>query len=199
MANVTAILLNYRRPGNIPHIVEALRSQDEPVEILLINNSGFQTFGVKRTVHIPWNAGAWIRIPFSAHAETDYVMWLDDDIMPTYPAFVRSMRQVAEVRKDSVVGAFGRRLGPEPTYYSGARDADGWVEIVKGRCVMFHRSLLQRVTLSNAIRPYRYRHEDVYLSLEAGRGRPLNWVEPSLRQHLRELDAPYAESKRPDH
>ena len=198
-AQVTCVLLNYKRPDNIPVIIEALRAQTLPVDILLINNSGHQTFGVKRAVSIPWNAGTWIRIPFSAQAETPYVMWLDDDLVPTHPQFVESMRWVTECRKDAIVGAWGKRLITGDNCYSDAPDVDGWVEVVKGRCLMFHRNLLQRVTLSNAIRPYPYRHDDIYLSLEIGRGEQTNWSHPPLREHLQELPASYAESQRPDH
>ncbi len=199
MGRVTAILLSYKRPENIPIILDSLRVQTEKPDIMLINNGGFQTFGVKKTVHIPWNAGAWIRHPFAVCTQTPFVMFLDDDLIPTDPDFVRDMMYICDLHRDGITGIFGKCLGPEPYYYSKAPDATEWVHIVKGRCMMLGRSLFERVTFGNITRPITVAHEDVYLSLEIGRGERAHWVDPGLQGRIENLPEPFAESKRPQH
>jgi len=201
VAEVTAILLNYRRQGNVYRIIEALQRQDGRPEIMLIDNGPepYPWVVPGRVVRVPWNAGPYVRIPFAVYAQTPWIMFLDDDLVPTDDQFVDDLRYIAELRQDCIAGLFGKRLIPGPHYYSDAPDADGWVHIVKGRCMMFHRSVLERVTLSNAVRIMPETHEDVYLSLEVGRGRPTNWVEPGMYERIEELPAPFALCDRPTH
>jgi len=42
-------------------------------------------------------------------------------------------------------------------------------------------------------------HEDIFLSLEIGRGEAINWVEPGLAARLENLPDPFAQSDRPQH
>lgn len=183
----------------MPAIIESLREQSEPPELLLLNNGGYNTFGVERVVSIPWNAHAWIRYPFGVYARTPYVMFLDDDLMPADHHFVRDMRVITEGRRDGIVGTHGRQLGSAPTYYTGGQDMAGWVEIVKGRCMMLNKDTLSRVSLANVSRPYPVDHEDIYLSMEIGGGQPIHWADNGLRKRVIQLPEPHAMSKLPDH
>ena len=201
MAEVTAVLLNWKRPANVRRIIKALGTQTMCPEIILIDNSaeGFLGDVPGRVVRIPWNAGSFVRIPFAVYAQTPWILFLDDDLMPGDDEFVADLQWVADLRRDCIAGIFGKLLVPGPRPYSDAPEVDGWVQIVKGRCMMFHRSALERVTLSNAIRFMPETHEDIYLSLEVGRGAATNWVEPTLRERIVELPAPFALCERETH
>ena len=197
MSKVTTILLNWRRPENMALIIDSLKTQSEPPELLLVNNGGYHTFGIKRVVSIPWNGHAWIRYPFAVYAETPYVMFLDDDLMPADRFFVRDMQRLTETYRDSIVGTHGRRISSGPNYYTGGQDAAGWVEIVKGRCMMMDKSILGRVTLANINRPWPVDHEDIYLSMEIGCGQAIHWADDALRKRVIQLQEPHALSKLP--
>jgi len=197
--DVTAVLLNWKRPKNVRRIIRRLQEQTHQPEILLIDHSieGYPWDVPGRLIRIPWDTGPFVRVLFSPYARTSWIMHLGDDLMPRDSEFVADLRRIAELRHDGLVGAFGKRLAGPPRYYSTMPDVEGWVHTVK-RCYMFHRSKLERTTLRYAAQ-YPPLHDDLYLSLEIARGRMTNWVEPGLRKRLVELPAPHAISARPSH
>ena len=196
---VTAILLYYQRHDNMPRIVQALQEQSEAVDIwMIVNNSTWQSWGADRAVHIPWNAGVSIRVLMAVYAETPWVMFLDDDLVPDDTEFVKDALRLAVKRPDVILGAYGRYLSPTPPHYHC--DADGRVRIVKGRFMFFHRDLLDNVRLPCVPPELDVRFcEDIHLSLEVGRGEPVHWVDAGLRERLRELPDAGGLCHRPGH
>jgi len=183
-ALVTAILLNYNRPDNIAHIVDALESQSEKVNVVVINNAADPYAG--QSVHVPWNAGCYIRISFALYAETDWVLFIDDDLKPTDGDFIRDAVATASKRPDAITGAYGRHLSRVFPYYE--RDAMGPVEIVKGRLMLFRKDILSRVRLFSypSWLPTGF-GEDIHLCLEVGHGEPVHFADEFLRGRLVDL------------
>lgn len=191
MSRVTAILLNYKRPENMEALIESLHSQTEPVSILLVDNSGqMEQWDVDRTVYAPWNAGCYARTIFALYAETKWVMMFDDDLMPNDARFVEDALRIAEQHR-FITGAFGCRLSKTPPHYMGRPNVDstGPSPMVKGRFMVYRRSLLDCVTLGGLMqyKRYRIRCDDIYLNLLTGHGNPVHWVDVGLRQRLKEL------------
>lgn len=200
MPNVTAVLVNYRRPDNLTRILTRLKAQRETPELMLVNNAGFRTFGVERFVGIPWNAGPMARVALSQWADTEWVMWLDDDLIPTDDDFVGDLLEVARHRPDGITGVFGVALAQPPHYYSRGAQVAGHVHICKGRCLMFRRDILRHVSLGAHRSPVDYRmHDDIWLSLSTGYLKRTHWAVPEFRQRLAELPDPHAICDRPDH
>lgn len=206
---MTALLISYKRPENMARIVAALRAQTLRPELLLINNSGCETFGVERTVHVPWDAGPFLVVPFALYARTDWVMVVQDDLMPGDAEFVADALALAQERPESITGAFGRRLSLTPPHYG--RDAWGSVEIVKSRFWVFRKAILTWVCFPDLTPPAGandpWIHEDIWLSLAVGEGQPVHWASEMLRDRLVELPearpgqdiAKVAYSHRPHH
>lgn len=195
---VTAILLNWQRPANVHCIVTALRKQAEPVEMWVINNANMAFFDADRHMFIPWNAGVSIRVLMAVYVETPWIMFLDDDLMPGDTEFVKDALAVAEEHPRFITGAYGRHIAQMPPYYFG--DADGRVEVVKGRFMLFRRELLERVRMPCVPPGLDVRFcEDIHLSLEAGDGSPMHWVDAGLRERLVELPDSGGLSHRPEH
>jgi len=191
VSQVTAVLLNYKRPENMGALVESLRSQTEPVSILLVDNSGqMEPWDVDRTVYVPWNAGCYARTIFALYADTKWVIMLDDDLMPNDTRFVEDALRIAEQHR-FITGAFGCRLSKTPPHYMGRPNIDstGPSPIVKGRFMVYRRALLDYITLGGFMqyKRYRIRCDDIYLNLSTGNGNPVHWVDMGLRQRLKEL------------
>jgi len=189
MAEVTAVLINYKRPQNMAQIIAMLRAQTVRLELMLINNAGCEDFGVERTVHVPWDAGPFLVIPFALYARTEWVMVIQDDLKPGDMEFVADALELARMRPNAITGAFGRRLSFVPPHY--AQDAFGSVEIVKSRFWIFRKALVNRVRFpvlrppSGANDPWI--HEDIWFSLAVGKGRPVHLASLGLRDRLVEL------------
>lgn len=192
MSDVTAVLLNYRRPENLYLLIDSLRWQTNVPEIILVNNSPeyHHPLGVERAVQIPWNAGCFARIYFALYAGTEWVMFIDDDLRPKDAQFVEDALAAARQHPNVITGAFGRKLSPTPPHYHGRQDVtEGLVAIVKGRFMFFRRELLGRLCLSRFPLHYLPRCDDIYLSFEIGACCPVHRLEPGLAERLQELPA----------
>lgn len=78
---ITIVLMNFKRPENLKLIVESLRSQTATCQIFMWDNSQTNTefSGIDWSVRSSQNAFCWPRFFMMAHAETEFVMTLDDD------------------------------------------------------------------------------------------------------------------------
>ena len=185
MITVTAILLSWKRQLNMDAIVQALRAQTVPVEVWLINNFDMAHYGADRAVHIPWNAGEWARYPFAARAETEYVMFQDDDFMLGDDWFLEDAIKIHnEHCPDNLLGVAGRGLQTEPPHYApDIVNRDGYAAILKGHFQLFKPEVTRRARMA--------RHpsaSDIYWALDIGGGDPVHWVSADLGRRLKTLD-----------
>lgn len=198
MADVTVILLNYKRPDNIPVLVDALRSQTEPIDIWLVNNAGpytwMPTFAADRYTWMPWNGGCFSRLLMAAYVQTPWICFISDDLCPADDRFIADMLLVVRGqfnRGRAMVGTDGHGLNRESPYYDKYDNRDGLVPILKGTVICFPRAALDRVHLSRPLLrlepAYLRRCEDLYLSLETGAGKPVHWSDAGLRARLKDL------------
>lgn len=185
MPEVTAILLQYKRPEKLARLIDALKGQTEKPEIMVIDN-GPQPFTLREVgkyVRIPWNAGCWIRLAFARYTATDWIVFMDDDVLPADGCFVEDALRIAQERPQAITGAFGRTLAFDPPHYRD--DAIEYVHIIKGRFVIFNKALLEKVTLH----PYGGEHdprflEDIFLSLQVGGCHPVHWADLGLQRRI---------------
>jgi len=185
---LTVVLLNYKRPRNLGAILDALDCQHLKSETIVIDNSGVRT---RSDVVIADNAGCFARLLFSVYARTDWVMWIDDDICPADDAFTYDAVGIAEEHLGGVVGIYGHKVNRQAPHYVKVESASGNVALVKGRLLLFHRSLLADVHLSRQMlstnREYLKRCDDLYLSLEIGRCEPIHWADDGLMGRVEAL------------
>lgn len=193
-ADITTILLNYRRPQNLPLLIEALKEQAVSSAIMVINNHGESRCfaGADRDVHIPWNAGCFARLAFLPWVRTPWVAFMDDDALPADPNFMSDALTIAEGRPiRAITGAFGRWLGTHPPHYHGQPDVTGRTPIIKGRFMLFRRQAVGLLHVPclpiEDDADYLIRCDDLYLSLELGRGNPIHWADEGLQDRIEDL------------
>lgn len=187
MAEVTAILLNYKRPTNVRRIIPALRAQTVDLHIVLVDNSvGYVALDADQKPDELWkpprNIGPFARY-LAAYAYDGWLYFQDDDVVPKDGEFVADLLALAQERPAAITGAYGRNIPPSPPHYRH-RDTYGQTNMVKAICCMMHRS-----TLGQARFPAGDvgRNDDIWISLETSGGKPIHWSERSFIQRLRLL------------
>jgi hypothetical protein len=89
--NVEVVLMNWKRPENIPIIMDALRKQDYPCLITLLDNAAEEQFQLPQPVKemadkylfIPEHPfGPYLRYACFGFYEKDYIFFIDDDMKP---------------------------------------------------------------------------------------------------------------------
>ena len=194
---VNVVLLNYNRPQNIPSIIEALRAQSVPVNITLWHNGVTDDIpGADRVVHSSANLGCLARWHMAAQSGCDYVVSLDDDLVPEDPRLFERCIAASEAAGDSrIIGRSGKLLGAGPRYYrngtgvSASRDGDREVDVVKGRFMFVPVRLLSRVPLY--FEDYEGRGDDIWISLWTADRRAAHILPRFIRGAFREIpDAP---------
>ena len=202
-AAMTILLLNYRRPGNIPVILESIRRQTVPCVVFLWNNGldDVNLPGVDRYEQSGENVGCMVRWTMAREADTPYVMSLDDDLCFARDDALADVIESLGTMDDParIVGPAGCCLG-EPASYLQRRDVyagfarahaelrtaaagpDKPVDMVKGRAMALRRELLDGLTLPQE------REDDIFLSAAlAGGRRQFHRVPSRIKHAFREL------------
>ena len=170
LPSVTVILLNWKRPENLPAVLDGLQMQAVRPRIWLWDNSpGGAPEAVARrcdlVVRSNRNLGCFARWWLASRAATPYVCSIDDDFRLTDGRLLDdAVEACREKCPDGIVGIFGwkgidgcgtggspTRAGPVIDYKQGRHvngaTEDTNVDLVKGRFMVFRRDLLDRVPL----------------------------------------------------
>jgi hypothetical protein len=198
---ITVVLTNYLRQTNMPAILAALAAQTVPHRLFAWDNSPDQSFEARQAdwiVRSSLNAKCGARWWLAAHADTPWVVVLDDDLLPADERVLAdTLAKLVEHR--SAIGATGVILDPQKTYAEcqhvglGVKPitVDTRVDIVKGRYL---------AVATEKLRPLPYMplecDDDIILSAALGGG----VIAESLQQRFRELPTgPEARVQRPTH
>jgi len=176
-SEVTFLLLNYKRPGNIPKVIESIRMQDVPTKIFLWNNGDplDPVPKVDKLIQAADNEGCWARWPMASLADTPYICTLDDDISFSRPDVLRKALMVLQGKPAStIVGPFGVILDPSKSYKTSKQiqlpPEDTPVDLVKGRLMLMNRLALSKVSM---MRKSAYsREDDIAVSGLIAEGKP---------------------------
>jgi hypothetical protein len=141
--SLSVVMLNFSRRANVEQILKGHDDNPNVTEVLVWNNA-HEIFAHK-SPKVVWvnacqNFGLFPRYAMALLATNDYVMIQDDDLeIPA--ATVNSLLQCVENHKQIIHGLFGR-IPKEDNTYADFRDKDNcYVEMVLGRCMVFHKSL----------------------------------------------------------
>lgn len=138
------MLTNYLRPANMPILLAALESQTVDHRLFVWDNSPDQAFECARAdwvIHSSRNAKCGARWWLAAHADTPWVLLMDDDLAPADDhVLADTLTELAE-HQPTAVGAAGVVLDPAKSYFEcrhvglGCRriNATTRVDILKGR------------------------------------------------------------------
>jgi hypothetical protein len=194
-APITIVLLNYRRPGNIPVILESISRQTVRPVVFLWNNGvdDVKSDGIDRYERSPGNLGCIMRWRMACEADTPYVMSLDDDLCfardDALADIVESLNAMDHPGR--VVGPFGCRFGNDADYtervdvfppHVAADAAFESVDMIKGRALALRRDRLAELALPLE------REDDIFLCAAMAEGRRgFHRVPRRLVQAFREL------------
>jgi GT2 family glycosyltransferase len=181
---MTVVLLNYRRPGNIPVILESIRRQTIRPVVFLWNNGpdDVDFLGVDRYEKSGRNVGCMARWELAREADTPYVMSLDDDYCfardDALEDVVKSLRAMDDPAR--IIGPVGCRFGTSLSYAErtdvyadnvrtgrgeGRDFAYEAVDMIKGRCMALRRDRIETLELPDE------REDDIFLSAAFADGR----------------------------
>jgi len=141
--SVTIVITNYLRPANVARLIDALNRQTVVPTIFVWDNSPAKDFHDPRVdwiIHSSKNAHCTPRWWMASHAETDFVLIHDDDLMPSHSKVLAWTLEAAAKAAPFAVGAAGvilkRNTGYWKSRHVGLRAKlirqDMRVDIVKG-------------------------------------------------------------------
>lgn len=187
---VTVIITNWRRPRNIPVIVEGLEEQTiRPVIQLVDNAPQRHPMGamMDRIAIFPFGSSSYGRVILSFFADTEWICLLSDDLVPGDKKFLEDAINIAKGYPEAITGARGRLFDSQGNH----RPAYGKVQIIGGHFMLFRKKLLEKVRLyfdgAHGDPEVRHRCDDIYLSMEIGRGKPVHWADIGLYKRLKDL------------
>jgi hypothetical protein len=206
MAEATVIVTMFGRSGNWPEIRAAVRKQRAKCELWVWDNRGGPTLrGADAQFKSPKNLICWPRWFVAAHASTDVVVILDDDLVFDDRDVVGDLCDALKrERPGTLVGAEGVSLRRGASYWPKDRRFSDWhadvpgdstvhvrnvvqdvrVDIVKGRCIAARRTDLLSLPLAP---PFAVNGDDIVVSALIGAGRPkAHVVTASLRGRLKD-------------
>lgn len=117
---ITILLLNHRRPQNIPLVLDSIESQTLRARVFLWNNGDTDVDSPRIDLYreSDVNVGCMARWALAKEATTRYVMTLDDDVCLNGPdaleKVVRSLEQYADAGR--IVGFVGSTFSESLTY-----------------------------------------------------------------------------------
>lgn len=200
-ARITAILLNWRRPDNLLHVVNALATQVAAPLILLWNNGApISDSRIHWRVDSSVNAHCWPRWLLASMAQTEFVATLDDDLaLADELVLSDAIDFLAGQPEDRIIGPMGTILDCAREYrecqHVTAPPTDQPVDIVKGRMMVMRRSgLLKNFRMTPC------REDDIAISAMMARGRRQFHLCPGLfHGRLVGLPEPHALCSQPGH
>lgn len=167
---VTVILLNYKRPDNIRRVVRDIRAQSVSAKIFLWNNgSTVDTGAIDWQVASSENLYCRPRWFLAAHATTEFVCMIDDDLTFSDPEVLGDCSRFLDSRDDPLlIGKTGVVLSRDRSYAESTHldwlpeppSVDTWVDIVKGRFMFLHRASVETLRYGSIDRV----HDDISVS-----------------------------------
>ena len=183
MDPVTAILLNWKRPGNVRIIIPTLRRQSASPHIVLVDNGDYTPWTPEQAPDevwkLPHNVGPFARF-LAAYAYEGWIYFQDDDVVPVEPTFIEDLLSAAKERPNAITGAYGRHVNPEPPHYRHS-DTTGKTNFVKTICMMMHRTTLGRVRFPTGNIG---RCDDLWVGFETAQGESIHFSDIELQPRL---------------
>lgn len=194
--NLTVCLLNWKRPENLRRILDALARQTVRPKIFLWNNSPepFRHEAIDWQIDSSCNLICSPRWWMAAHAETEFVASLDDDLIPADDRVFEDALQLAAGQPDDrVIGPVGCLLPPGQPYFPHrdfvCPEQDQQVDLVKGRCLIVRTQRLRRALSLHDLAAEDPHCDDIVICGALARGRRLyHWVPGLFHGRMRGLE-----------
>lgn len=209
MADVLAVLLNFRRAENLRNIVRVLKAQTVVPRIAVWNNGERGSID-RSTVDYLIESSENLQCMSRWHAATllgrEYVFSLDDDLTIVNSDFLeRCVRACRVYHDERIIGYAGRSIGTPPRYYLGGTadrsdgTEDAFTDVVLGRFMFMHVNLLNRVPMRCPY-PDSGRGDDIWMSLNTSVSRRYHVLPRFTKDAFGELpDGGVGLADQPDH
>ena len=175
-ADLTVLLLNWKRPHNLAKVLASIERQTCRPKIFLWNNGDrLNDLRVDWIIDSSQNKACWPRWSLGAMADTEFVCSLDDDlafgderVLENLLRYLKNLDQ-----PERLVGFHGVILEPTKPYAScthvkSTPHAEIAVDIVKGKLLACRRDSLRSIQMASEAQ-----EDDIAVSGLAARGRPL--------------------------
>lgn len=154
----SALLLNWKRPENIKIIIELLKSQTIPIEILLWNNNvdDHTKYDVDLQINSEKNLMCLPRWFMGLYASSEYVFSLDDDLVFNDLKVIEDCIDFIG-KRDIAIGKTGVILNQEKNYWKSKHilnpdpNNDIVVDIIKGRFLMCRKKHISKILINDFI------------------------------------------------
>lgn len=154
MPEVTAILLNWKRPENLHKVIKSIRSQSIDIDIWLWDNSNKnEPFDVDLRINSSKNLKCFPRWCLASMINTKYFFVIDDDLLINDKHVIKDCKYIFEKQNepDLIIGNYGVVLNTEMNYFDSLHTNSCEVnincDVIKGRFMFMQRSLLHNVNL----------------------------------------------------
>jgi hypothetical protein len=160
---ITAILLSWQRPRNLPRIVAELARFRPIDEIIVWNNNPEARLDLPgaTVINSPRNFLCFPRYCMAPLASNETIWFQDDDLLLT-GGRIESVRAAYLADTSRIYGIVGRDI--VNGLYS-ADDVYGECDIVLGRAMLFHRRLLHHAFEPFGALPPDIREDDIIFSM----------------------------------
>lgn len=127
MPRIGVVIINYRRPDNLPPIIAALRRQTINPTIIVIDNSGTMNKidGADVLLSSSFNFNCLPRYFVPGWLELDFVMQHDDDHVIREPDFLERLVEESERYPKQALCYNGRILDPGEKAYQDGKEVTG--------------------------------------------------------------------------
>lgn len=187
---ITILLLNYRRPENLPVILNSIEQQTIKSRIFLWDNSEHPI----EDNRIDWqlssskNRYCWPRWFMARYAETEYVMTLDDDLHLAHPQTLEFLIKEAEMfpAPGRVIGITGVQINDMNYYPTPEQKLNGegtlhiqyakerqFADIIKGRLMFCKTEEVKKIPLEIK---YKDVGDDIAMSALLANGKPRHHI-----------------------
>ena len=188
MNDVTVLLMNWKREKNLKTIIERLKKQTVKPKIFLWDNNpstkikpetvDWYCKSTKNTVY-----GRWM---MASLADTEYIMTMDDDIIPKSDTFIQKCMLEYKKHDCLILGIEGKKTPKSKPYYNKVGDTTDWADIIKGKFMFMRTDYLKKVKLKPLCNVYR--EDDIYVSFMVAEGKQApHYVSRDLRAEIIEL------------
>lgn len=197
----TVLVLDYKRPQNMPHVLASLKAQSLPHNVVVIHQGNRRVYPNVQNITLDRNMGCRVRHHLVTMFETDRVICIDDDITLESNTALARLTVPLEESGVGLVGAVGMNLqrGTNEPYTRGKKvynaNPPQEVDVVLGRLHAFSRDTFLKVY--NWHLCWQYIEDDIFLShcyAQAGWKRLAVDVGP-----IHNLDRAGGNEFRPDH
>jgi hypothetical protein len=169
---VNVFMLNYKRLSTLAQIIESVRQQTTPTMITLWNNgTKYDYLDVDLLIESSHNLYCMPRWHMAAMLADEYIAIIDDDLLIREPTvFENCITYLQQQNNTCILGRTGSSLKlHKPIIYSPAyhreapKSGTSYVDIINGRFMFLHASLLNNIPLRCPI--YSGRGDDIWISL----------------------------------